>query len=79
MKGLNLAKSKAEVFGQFSYPHAWQVLVPCKFDEFTKCFKTDPMKIKRGHKFKFRVTLSYEGKKSQVQYLTSESYEVVTD
>jgi hypothetical protein len=33
--------SIVEVFGDYSYPAAWRVKVPCTFDPNFKCFKAD--------------------------------------
>lgn len=46
--------STVEVFGEFSYPACWQVRVPCTFDPYFKCFKTDIL-IQKGQSFKFII------------------------
>ena len=40
-------KSVVDVVGEFSPGEPWQVMVPCQYDDFLKCFKADIV-IRRG-------------------------------
>ena len=60
-----------EVFGEFTTEDPWVVKVPCQFDPFFQCFKTD-VEIKIGQSFKFIVD---DGKR----YVISNRYQKIYD
>lgn len=80
-KNMDMYNLRVTVFGEFSRPNIWQHQVPCTFDSFFKCYKSDVVPIKVGDSFKFVVkNLSHNGRQSeQTQYLTSLRYALTKD
>lgn len=65
------ANSCVHIFGEFSPEIPWQVMVPCRYDPYWKCFRVDIV-IRAGQQFKFAVD---NGK----HYMISERYPLVVD
>ena len=65
------------VLGEFEAKNAaWNKRYQCFFDDFFECYKSEPISLKIGSRFKFLVTYAnVKGiKKCHNEYLTSERY-----
>ena len=68
--------------GEFEGRNAyWNRRFECTFDEFFQCYKSEPIGLKIGTRFKFLVTYATEKgiKKGSDVYLTSERYNCLMD